>query len=312
MTNRTSNVLRFLILAGVLLAITLIVFVTSAAAIQLERETIALRSGISAHSADVAGYFAADEVAAMSQAISNTIYLPVTSHNFCRDFLDDFSDDFSNPDSGWFTGEDAYVRSEYLNEEFRIFTKQTGYFYLYRAPTCPRDNYTLEVDARWVGEPGSSYGLIFGLADDYSHYYLFDMNTDYQMYRLLRRDSAGFTVVAPAAATPAIHGGTATNHMTVVRQSNQISLAINGTVLFDQIDFPNTGLKYVGLVTAPYNDRPDADARFDNFQLIRLTTTAREAAFTGTEPGPVTPPAGRQSLFIGRLDDLPAWAAAGS
>jgi len=308
MKNRTSKVIRFIILAGVLLVITLVVLVTSTATAQIETATAAAQSsravGLREHKQ---GRSTAGQVTEVNQLAENMIYLPVTAHDFCRDFLDDFS----NSNSGWFVGDDAYVRSEYLNDEYRVFTRKSGYIYLYRAPTCPRQDYALEVDAHWVGAPGSSYGLIFGLADDYSSYYLFDMNTDYQMYRLLRRDAAGFHIVAPVAETPAVNGGTATNHLKVVRQGSRISLAINGTILFDRYDFPSTGLKDAGLVASPYNNQPNADARFDNFQLIRLTTTAGEAAFAGTEPGPVTLPAGRQASFTGRLEDLPAWDAAG-
>jgi len=102
-----------------------------------------------------------------------------------RDYCPAFFDDFSNPSSGWSVGEDDFVRVEYLGGEYRVLSKNGDYIYLFRAPACPRQNYTVEMDARWVGGTGDSYGLLFGITGNFSQYYMFDMNTDYRMFRLL-------------------------------------------------------------------------------------------------------------------------------
>ncbi|MGD8474924.1 MAG: DUF11 domain-containing protein, partial [Anaerolineae bacterium] len=205
------------------------------------------------------------------------IYLPLCSRNYCPDFYDDFS----NPASGWAVMDDGYVRTEYLNGEYRVLSKQSGYFYLFQAPTCDRQNYTVEVDARWASTPGSSYGLLFGLASDYSQYYLFDMNTDYEQFRLLRRDPAGFVTVVPVTDASAINSGTASNLLKVTRNGTGITLAINGTVLGTWYDGTIGGLTGVGLVTNPYFDTPSSDGRFDNFAVASLpgdSASAQEPA----------------------------------
>lgn len=195
------------------------------------------------------------------------VYLPYIARYYCPP---DFYDDFSNPASGWDVVDDSYVRTEYLDGEYRVLTKQSGYFYLFKAPTCNRQNYTVEADARWAGTPGSSYGLIFGLASDYSRYYLFDMNTDYQQFRLLRRDPSGFVTVVPVTSASAINGGTASNHLKVTRNGNGITLEVNGTVLGTWYDGTIGGLTGAGLVTNPYGNLPISDARFDNFAMVTL------------------------------------------
>ena len=195
-----------------------------------------------------------------------TIYLPVTFRNFCPPFFDDFS----NSKSGQDIEDDELVFTEYLNGEYRVLTKQPGYFYFYLAPTCSRENYVVEVDARWASEPAYSYGIIFGVLADFSQYYLFDMNTDVQEFRLLRRDPSGFSEVVPITSASAINGGTSSNHLKVTRDGDLITLEVNGTVLGIWSDGTINGPTFAGIMSSPYDDQPISDARFDNFALMYL------------------------------------------
>jgi len=192
------------------------------------------------------------------------------NHYDCRDFFDGFSD----PASGWALVDDNFVHTEYLDGEYRVLSRQAGYIYLFRAPTHDRENFEVEVDARWVGTPGGSYGLIVGLASDFSRYYLFDINVDYKLFRLLRRDPTGFAEIVPitgCCGASAINGGTASNHLRVTRYDDRITLEVNGAVLGTWTDGTITGFTGVGLVSSPYSDQPSSDARFDNFSVICLS-----------------------------------------
>jgi uncharacterized repeat protein (TIGR01451 family) len=206
------------------------------------------------------------------------LYLPLLFNQYCPPT---FFDDFSNPYSGWPVGEDEFVRSEYLGGEYRILTKNGDYIYLFRSPACSRPNYTVEMDARWVGTPGSSYGLLFGITSGFSQYYLFDMNTDYRQFRLYRRGASGFTQIAPVTYSSAIGSGTSTNHLKVTRNGGQITLAVNGTTLGTWYDGVITGSTWVGLMSSPYSEIPVSDARFDNFSVSTLG--ASSAAAVGGE-----------------------------
>ena len=208
------------------------------------------------------------------------IFLPVIFNNFCLDFLDDFS----NSTTGWSVGENDLVRFEYLNGEYRVLSKEAGFIYLFRAPTCSRQNYVVETDARWVGTPGGSYGLIFGITDSpgsfFNQYYLFDMNTDFQSFRLYRRNTDGsFTTVAPITFSSAIKSGNAANHLKVTRNGDQITLEVNGIVLGTWTDDVIIGLTDVGLVASPYSNMPTSDARFDNYVVNSLpgSTTSQSS-----------------------------------
>jgi len=206
------------------------------------------------------------------------LYVPLVARDYCPDFFDDFS----NPSSGWSVGEDEYVRVEYLSGEYRVLSKNGDYIYLFRAPACARQNYTVEMDARWVGGTGDSYGLLFGITGNFSQYYMFDMNTDYQMFRLYRRGPSGFTQVVPVTYASAIRSGTSSNHLKVTRNGSQITLAVNGTTLGTWYDGAITGQTWVGLMSSPYSDVPVSDARFDNFSVTTLQATGA-AVETGSQ-----------------------------
>jgi uncharacterized repeat protein (TIGR01451 family) len=193
------------------------------------------------------------------------VFLPCIFRDYCPDFIDDFG----NPASGWKVGEDGYVRAEYLNGEFRVLTKQWSYFYSFQAPTCKRQNYIVETNARWVGTPGNRYGVMLGITPAPDQYYLFVVNTDHQQYWLLRRDPGGFSTLASGDSL-AIQMGTTSNHLKATRSGNNITLEVNGTVLGTWTDGMISGMTGVGLVSNPYSNIPVSDARFDNFSFTML------------------------------------------
>lgn len=232
------------------------------------------------------------------------IYLPVCLDKLCTQL---FEDDFTTPASGWPVSEDEYVRFEYLNGEYRILSKQSGYLYIVRAPSCEGfQNYIVEIDARWEGTPGSSYGLIFGVTSGFSQYYLFDINTDYQMYRLYRRDASGFTRIG-GGSFGGIHPGTATNKLKVFREGTEIDLVINDQLMGGtSVDSAITGLTYVGLVSSPYSNTPVSDARFDNFIIFPLSNQrATSEAMNSIGIQASSPPT--TTNFIVSPDELQEW-----
>lgn len=195
-----------------------------------------------------------------------TIYLPVTFNAYCPDFFDDFS----NPASGWYVGEDKYAKWEYLDGEYRILSKNDGYFYWSDPPTCARENYTVEVDARWVGDTGNSYGILIGNNTDFDQMYSFEVNTDFQDYSLYYWDGFNWETIVPLTVSPYINVGTASNHLKVTRNGNQITFEVNGNVLGTWAGGNITGPTYTGIMSDPYNGYPNTDARFDNFQITNI------------------------------------------
>ena len=127
----------------------------------------------------------------------------------------------------------------------------------------------VETDVRWVGSPGQTYGLIFGLPEGanntFNQFYRFDINTVSQEFRLSYFNGFIFTDIVPATFSSMINSGTASNHLKVIHNGPQITLEINGTELGTFSDATLTGSTNTGLVSIPNNDSPTSDARFDNF-----------------------------------------------
>lgn len=206
---------------------------------------------------------AAGNVKALFQ---ETVYLPVIFNTYCLDFFDDFS----NPSSGWYSGEDKFAKWEYLDGEYRILSKDDGYYYWSDPPTCARENYSVEVEARWVGDPGNSYGIQIGNNLDFDLLYSFEVNTDYQDYSLFYWDGTNWHTIVPWTVSPYINVGMASNQLKVTRKGNQITLQINGNVLGTWAGGNITGPSYTAIMSDPYNNVPKSDARFDNFGITSI------------------------------------------
>jgi hypothetical protein len=204
-----------------------------------------------------------EDIEASSQL---TQYLPYVLNNYepCSDFFDDFS----NPDSGWYATEDETAKWEYLDGEYRILTKDDYFeFYYATPPTCGSENYSVEVDSRWFGEPGYSYGILFGIVGDLDQYYIFDVNTDAQDYGLWYFNGSEYIVLVPFSESEYVNPGNGSNHLKATKYKDQITLEINGFLLGTWTDYFLTGITYTAIISSPYDGIPYSDARFDNFSL---------------------------------------------
>jgi hypothetical protein len=199
-----------------------------------------------------------------------------------RDYCVDFKDGFDNPGSGWPVGENSRVGSEYAAGEYRVFTKDLGYAFLFRAPTCARLYYSVEVDVRWMNALQGQYGLIFGATSDWSKYYLFAVDSDEQVYRLYRRNPNGSFELLYSADSNGIAPGTEVNHLRITHLHGQVLYEVNGYLLgWHYYDYGEevTGPTWAGLVVITSGGNFDLDARFDNF---KIETAEDDGSFSHT------------------------------
>ena len=196
--------------------------------------------------------------------IFHRIYMPALMHIGCTNFFDDFSD----PNSGWPVGENDLVRADYLDGEYRILTKDPDFFYTFLSPACPRDFYSVEVDARWVNDPGAIQGIIFGASADLVQFYFFFVNTDYQVYSIVHIDGDSADEVVPLTESDAINEGNESNRMAVYWDDLHITAVVNGIELGDWPAAGQLTPSYAGLFAGSYTDQSRSDARFDNFSVI--------------------------------------------
>jgi hypothetical protein len=200
-------------------------------------------------------------------------YLPCIARNLCS--CPDFFDDFGNPASGWDVVDNASVRTQYLNGEYRILAKQWGSNH-FMAPTCDRQDYVVEVDVRRITTEGWTFGgLIFGVTSDFSGFYFFGVDPTDRQAEFTRCYSGGCTTEWPSSA--AIKGGTASNHLKATLNGDQITLEVNGTVLGTWTVDASGGCTGAGLMTYGEWGTTTLDARFDNFSVTSLSDNGASA-----------------------------------
>lgn len=201
------------------------------------------------------------------------LYLPVVARDYCPNYFDDFS----NPNSGWYVHDDSAEHLGYQDGAYQILTKLAGgsviagYIIRAQAPACSRQNYQVDVDARWAGTlvGQNSYGLTFGVVGNSKQFYEFLITTS-QEYALARQNADGSVTNIASGSSSTIHPGLAPNHLTLTRNGSQIALYCNGTFLGSWTDSTITGPTGMGVMTTSYHNGPMLDARFDNFSVTAL------------------------------------------
>jgi uncharacterized repeat protein (TIGR01451 family) len=172
-----------------------------------------------------------------------------------------FVDDFSDPSSGWLIENYPEYSTAYLNEEYQILVKAENYM-AFNWLDFGESDYRVEVDARPAGHLDGSLGLVFGGSD--SGFYLFQLsNGGYGMWRIeMDIDPWIWTTLIVWTDSPAIHSGSLTNRLKVVRKGASIELYANDQLLATLSDGTYNGsLLGVEAGTVPAN----FDGRFDNF-----------------------------------------------
>jgi len=172
-----------------------------------------------------------------------------------------YTDDFSNPSSGWPVADSVNFKVEYLSGEYRTLIRSTNYGVIVR-PGFQASDYVISVDTRNPGYIFGSYGIAFGIAQDFSSFYTFEIYPD-GWFGLYRFNPSSITVLAEAYS-PSILQGIATNHIKLVRSGTSIAAYANGQLLASVVDGTYSGMRFVGLIGFSY-DQANVDIRFDNY-----------------------------------------------
>lgn len=201
---------------------------------------------------------------------TSVCYLPLI---FSSPGCPDYFDNFSNPSSGWYVGEDNKLLVEYLEGEYRVMVKRTNSSRIIDAPTCNRQDFTVEVDARWAGvdNMGVSYGLMVRTTASPSQYYFFEVSADTQKFTISHYGQGGWEPIIGPKFSEAIHAGTVSNHLKITHNGNSFTAEVNGFPVHTWVDITEPGEKGVGLIIFSYPDQGNADARFDNFRANKIS-----------------------------------------
>jgi len=215
---------------------------------------------------------------------ANPIYLPIVMRNFnprypCPAY---YTDDFSDPDSGWPVDDDTNRRYAYTGGQYQIWVKNPSQGWLV-TPGAKATDFTAAVSARRASGSSGGYGIVFGLNEDWSEYYEFDIGPN--NYSIWRYDGS-WTALRGWTASSAIGTGTSWNRLKVIRNGANITVYVNNQYLTTVTDSSFTGLRRIGLL-AYSPSSGSLDARFDDFSLYPASCGADAAgvSFEMGEPG---------------------------
>lgn len=156
---------------------------------------------------------------------------------------------------------------ENVSREYRIQAKSNLWFVGARPGVLITDA-SIQVDVRNPYAIEGTFGIIFGLSDDWTEFYTFEINSNEGYWLWQYSDSGGWTMLDNGSSVY-INQGTTSNRLSVVRDGNQIKTYVNGNLLSTIQDLTYSGLRHVGLAVSSGN-QADLDVRFDNFGVFPL------------------------------------------
>lgn len=229
----------------------------------------ALHSGLQIiNSAQLLAGASSRDVSVRTTIADQFSYLPlIKTKDIVPNYCIDYSDDFSDPTSGWPTWNDGVAEIGYSNGRYIIDGSEFGNLYIVKAPTCKRLNYSVTVNAVGTIYHEGFLGLLFGLADDFSSFYMFVINPSGHQYALYYVNG---NVVAQIAGWNDFvgYGGNPVT-LKATRDGSRIVLQINDNVLGEWFDDRISGLTNFGLVNFPFTSvfLGGTEAFFDNFKI---------------------------------------------
>lgn len=150
-------------------------------------------------------------------------HMPLIMVNYCAA---PFVDDFSNPNSGWPVLDNGSTIYRYLAGEYNIFHRDAN-----RWTAVTRGDYWLNATGASVSgriaENTGVWGMIFGLNDDWTDFYTFELTPHNQTWYLFHYTSTGGWYLIGSGTGSVIHSGQAINKIELKANGNNINFRVN-------------------------------------------------------------------------------------
>lgn len=200
------------------------------------------------------------------------VALPLTFEIHCAS--GPIADQFDNPDSGWPVDSSANATVGYLDGEYQMMLNKPGRMMAVSRGDMWSSGDLFAVEGRLKsGEPGS-FGIVFGLNEDWSEFYTlelyaFEADEDRLMALLHYTEEDGWTLVGLRTEAFGVRPGPEVNllQMYLAQEYNGktvLELAVNHSA---QFHLPGDVKGRVGLIgTSSWQST--ADLRFENYRFI--------------------------------------------
>jgi uncharacterized repeat protein (TIGR01451 family) len=219
-------------------------------------------SGLNGEGVYTIGYATATPSGTVLANSPSFLYMPIISKPAATPTCTYYTESFGDPTSGWPTSEDANRKLAYVGGEYQIYSKNANQGWSV-TPGANASDFRVSVTARHNSSVGGSYGVLFGINDDWSEFYEFEIGTN--SYRLYRFDSNFWYPIKLWTTSAAILPDLNANRIQVVRTGAMISLYANSQLLATLTDSTYIGTRRIGLVVN--SGSSPLDVRFDDFSL---------------------------------------------
>ena len=193
-----------------------------------------------------------------------SVYLPIVTRKACQSYFDDFSD----PNSGWPNFENENKRYDYIDGEYEILVKNAD-SWAGASPDFLAAEYQVGVEVHSTSGVIGSHGIIFGLTEDWSGFYTFEIDPE-GYYTIWKYSENGGWKNLFVKYSPVINKSTELNRIMVRRVGTLIEVYANENLLTSITDKTYTDLGYFGLIVSSF-DEINVKARFDNFYVNPIT-----------------------------------------
>jgi hypothetical protein len=205
-------------------------------------------------------------------------YLPLIQDHPC---LQQRWDDFSDPSSGWPEGSNETYQYGYLQGEYQVLVRQPN-AWITLSPGDTVEQFMLQADFRELNGTNGSYGLIFGIAEDWSELYTVEVAPNYGGYQVWHyTDAMGWELLLnePWQYTRSFE-------MRLELEGAVLAGSLNGQQVFTYTfgEEPQPGR--VGVIASAF-DQPNLDVRVDNFGLWTGGCEASETSSQWMNPGQI-------------------------
>ena len=204
---------------------------------------------------------------------SHGVALPVFTNKYCGA---PSTDDFSNTNSGWPVGTFGTTTYRYIDGEYSIYQAEADRWSAVTAGHVWDSSELLEVEARIVDNRNGAYGIIYGLNDNWSDFYTFEIYPQYQVVAFFHYTSAGGWKLIQNQVVSGVNVAGINTLSISGNSSNTMRFYVNNYQVF--VDYDQK-IGRVGFTGASLEN--NVDVRYDNFVLSGENCPLPGQAFRG-------------------------------
>ncbi len=191
------------------------------------------------------------------------VALPIIMNDYCTAPI---IDDFSNPNSGWPVGKSGSITYQYLNGEYNLLFTDNNLWTAITRGLVWDNSKQIEVKGRLATSQDGVWGLLYGLDDNWTSFYTFEILPSDQIWVVFHYTSAsGWQVVANGTSS-AIQTGTATNRLRITKNQSDSSAVLYINDVPVHTDWSGIPTGRIGITGGSFME--NTDLRYDDFLFV--------------------------------------------